>query len=84
MDFLSKGIGGFRGDSLLSGQPSDYLCPEASLSGLLEFVADGVDYPVWKQAEKEVGVRPVVFPVVYRAQVQVGLQLSVGIMRSFT
>ena len=49
MDLLSKGVGGFRGDRLLRGQPSDYLCPEASLSGLLEFVAYGVDYPVLKQ-----------------------------------
>ena len=46
MDLLSKGVRGFRGDRLLRGQPSDYLCPEASLSGLLELVADGVDYPV--------------------------------------
>ena len=46
MDLLSKGVRGFRGDRLLRGQPSDYLCPEASLSCLLELVADGVDYPV--------------------------------------
>ena len=44
--FLSKGIRAFRGDRLLRGQPSNYLCPETILSGLLELVADGVDDPV--------------------------------------
>ena len=80
MDLLSKGVGGFRGDRLLRGQPPDNLRPKAGLSGLLELVADGVDYPVCKQAEEEVGIRPVVLLVMYRTQVQVGLQLAVGIM----
>ena len=46
MDFLSKGIGGFRGDSLLRGQPPYNLRPKACLSGLLELVAYRVDDPV--------------------------------------
>ena len=80
MDLLSKGVCSFRGDRLLRRQPSDYFCPKTSLSGLLELVADGVDYPVCEQAEKEVGVRPVILLVVYRAQIEVSLQLVVGIM----
>ena len=36
MDLLPKCICGYSGDRLLRGQPSDYLCPEASLYGLLE------------------------------------------------
>ena len=36
MDLLPKCICGYSGDRLLRGHPSDYLCPEASLYGLLE------------------------------------------------
>ena len=78
MDLLSKGVGGFRGDSLLRGWPPDNLRPKACLSGLLELVAYCVDYPVCKQAEEEVGIRPVVLLVMYWTQVQVGFQLAVG------
>ena len=72
MDLLPNCICCFRGDSILWWQHSDYLCPETSLTGLLELVAYFVDYPVWEQAEEELGVSPVVFLVVYMTQIQVG------------
>ena len=45
---------------------------------LLEFVADGVDYPIGQQTEEEVCVRVLIALVVYGAQLKVRLQLSVA------
>ena len=45
---------------------------------LLEFVTDGVDYPVGQQAEEEVRVGVGIALVVHGAQFEVCLQLSVG------
>ena len=78
MDLLSKGVRGFRGDRLLRGQPSNYFCPKTSLSGLLELVADGVDYPISQQTEEKVRVGFLIALVVYGALLKVRLQLSVA------
>ena len=45
---------------------------------LLEFVADGVDYPIGQQTEEEVCVRVLIALVVYGAQFKVRLQLAVA------
>ena len=45
---------------------------------LLEFVADGVDYPIGQQTEEEVCVRVRVALVGYGAQFKVRLQLAVA------
>lgn len=45
---------------------------------LLEFVADGVDYPISQQTEEKVRVGFVIALVVYGAQLKVRLQLSVA------
>ncbi len=45
---------------------------------LLEFVADGVDYPIGQQTEEEVCVRVLIALVVYGAQFKVRLQLAIA------
>ena len=45
---------------------------------LLEFVADGVDYPVGQQTEEEMCVRVLIALVIYGAQFKVRLQLAVA------
>ena len=77
LDFLAKSIQGLRGDSLLRWQHSYYLCPVVCLTCLFEFVANCIDYPVCEQFKEEVGIRSVIFLVVYRPKVQVGLQLTI-------
>ena len=43
---------------------------------MLEFIADGVDYPIGQQGEEEVRVRVLIALVVYGAQFKVRLQLA--------
>ena len=75
---FAQSVVGLSGDGLLRGEDALYLCPVVGNAVLLEFVADGVDYPIGQQTEEEVCVRVLIALVVYGAQLKVRLQLSVA------
>ena len=75
---FAQSVVGLSGDGLLRGEDALYLCPVVGNAVLLEFVADGVDYPIGQQTEEEVCVRVLIALVVYGAQFKIRLQLAVA------
>lgn len=75
---FAQSVVGLSGDGLLRGEDTLYLCPVVGNAVLLEFVADGVDYPISQQTEEKVRVGFLIALVVYGALLKVRLQLSVA------
>ena len=75
---VSQWVPAFCGYEFLGAHPPHYFGPIAGFAFSLQLATDSVYHPIGKQAEEKVRIAPVIGLMVYRTEVQVGLQLPVG------
>ena len=75
---VSQWVSTFRSYEFLGAHPPHDFGPIAGFAFSLQLAADGVYHLVGKQTEEKMRIAPVIGLMIYRTEVQVGLQLPVG------